>query len=59
MKVIRFLRQSRTDSVGEIAFSERHLREKLNGEPALVIMPAKPWYVRLWRKVFPPTGVEI
>lgn len=23
------------------------------------IMPAKPWYVRLWRKFFPLKGIEV
>ncbi|OGT59904.1 MAG: hypothetical protein A3E01_10700 [Gammaproteobacteria bacterium RIFCSPHIGHO2_12_FULL_63_22] len=37
----------------EIAFSERHLHEKLDGEMAEVEMPAKPWLTRLWLKVCP------
>ena len=43
----------------EIAFDEEHLRAKLDGEMAEVIMPAKPWYVRLWRRWFPLRGIEM
>ncbi len=50
MKVIRFRRLS--GDVWEIAFNEAHLRSKLNRDLAEVIMPAKPWFVRLWRKLF-------
>ena len=32
----------------EIAFNEKHLNEKLSGDMAEVIMPAKPWWYRLW-----------
>lgn len=42
----------------EIAFNEQHLREKLNGDLAEVIMPAESWWVRLWRKFFPIKFVE-
>jgi hypothetical protein len=52
MKLIRFRRLDREN--WEIAFSETHLFEKLNGEMAEVVMPAKPCFVRLWRRVFPP-----
>lgn len=38
----------------EIAFSEAELFDKLDGEMAEIIMPAKPWYVRLWWLIFPP-----
>lgn len=51
MKVIRFRRQGKTN--WEIAFNETHFREKLDGDTAEIIMPAKPWYVRMWRKIFP------
>jgi hypothetical protein len=51
MKVIRFRRTGKAN--WEIAFNEAHLREKLDGDTAEIIMPAKPWYVRMWRKVFP------
>jgi hypothetical protein len=56
MRVIRFrrLRSKRW----EIAFNEAQLHEKLNGEMAEVIMPAKPWYVRLWRRQFPLRGED-
>lgn len=37
----------------EIAFNEEHLWMKLNGEMADIIMPAKSWPVRLWRRFFP------
>lgn len=43
----------------ELAFSEDELRRKLNGEMAEVIMPAKPWFVRLWRWFFPLQFLEI
>lgn len=43
----------------EIAFNEAHLAEKLNGDMAIVDMPAKPWYVQMWRKVFTLKGIEI
>ena len=56
MKLIRFRRLNRKH--WEIAFDENHLHEKLNGEMAEVIMPAKPWYVRLWRKFFPLQMIE-
>ena len=57
MKVIRFRRLNKTH--WEIAFNEAHLREKLNGEQAEVIMPAKPWFVRLWRRFFPLKCIEM
>ena len=56
MKLIRFRRLHR--DVWEVAFNEEHLMAKLNGDMAEVIMPSKPWYVRVWRKVFPLKGVE-
>lgn len=43
----------------ELAFSEDELRRKLNGEMAEVIMPAKPWFIQLWRCFFPLRGMEI
>lgn len=52
MKLIRFRRLNSTR--WEIAFNESHLYIKLNGDFAEIIMPAKPWYIRLWRKLFPP-----
>ena len=45
--------------VGEIAFSEKHLWSKLDGGMAEIEMPAKPWYVCLWRRFFPLKGIEI
>ena len=62
MQIIKFRRLNRpaqytSDGVKietwEIAFSEEYLNAKLNGETAEVIMPAKPWVVRFWRKFFP------
>lgn len=61
MSLIRFRRLSRPSlrrngveiEVWEIAFDEQDLMEKLNGEMAEVIMPPEPWYIRLWRLVFP------
>ena len=47
MKIIRFRRLNQCH--WEIAFNERHLNEKLNGEFAEVIMPAKNIFIRLWR----------
>lgn len=43
----------------EIAFNEAELWEKLNGEMAEIIMPAKSWPVRLWRRFFPLKMVEM
>ncbi len=37
----------------EVAFNEKDLYKKLNGDTAIVEMPAKPWYIQLWRKFFP------
>lgn len=67
MKIIKFHRLS--DNINylpngtsvetwEIAFSQKHLNQKLNGEMAEIIMPAKSWPVRLWRKIFPLKGIE-
>ena len=51
MKLIKF---RRFDSrYWEIAFSQGHLNAKLNGEMAEIIMPAKAWPIRLWRRFFP------
>jgi len=44
--------------IWEIAFDEKHLYEKLNGEMAEVIMPGKAWYIQAWRKLFPLKGVK-
>lgn len=55
MKLIRFRRLYQ--NYWEIAVNEEHLRLKLNGDMAEVIMPAKPWYVRLWR-IFRPLKVK-
>ncbi len=54
-KVIRFKREGNVN--WEIAFNEDHLNVKLNGDMAEVIMPEKGILVRLWRRVFPLTGV--
>lgn len=56
MKVIRFRRLHKDN--WEIAFNEEHLFEKLDGDMAEVIMPAKSWLIRLWRKFFPLKGIE-
>lgn len=37
----------------ETALDEDDLFAKLDGDMAEIVMPAKPWYVRLWRRVFP------
>lgn len=67
MRLIRFRRLGRKPylmgdvvvSRWEIAFSEEHLLEKLNGEMAEVIMPARSWPVRLWRRFFPLRAIEM
>ena len=71
MRVIRFRRLSDRkrfvegpagivyDFGWEIAFSEADLARKLDGEMAEVHMPAKPWYVRLWRLLFPLRGLHL
>ena len=51
MKIIRFRRLY--NNYWEIAFNEKHLYSKLNGEIAEIIIPAKNWYIRLWRFFFP------
>lgn len=43
----------------EIAFSEAELWAELDGEMAEIIIPAKAWYVRLWRIFFPLKMVEV
>ena len=43
----------------EIAFNEEDLRKKLNGDMAIVDMPAKPFFIRIWRKFFPLKGIHI
>jgi hypothetical protein len=42
----------------ESAQDEKELEAKLDGDMAEIHMPAKPWYVRLWRKVGPLRFVE-
>lgn len=37
----------------EVTFSERRLFAYLDGAMAEVDMPARPWWVRWWRRVFP------
>lgn len=72
MELIRFRRLSRPAesvkvahseavrfSLWEIAFDENDLHRKLDGEMAEIIMPAKPWFVRLWRLLVPLRGVEM
>lgn len=64
--LIRFRRLNRPTEVidgvsvqtWEVAFSQRDLNAKLNGEVAEICMPAAPWYVRLWRICFPLTPLE-
>lgn len=61
MKLIKFRRLHRSSvvrngvliEVWEIAFNEKHLYAKLNGDMTEIIMPRKAWYVQLWRKIFP------
>jgi hypothetical protein len=54
--VIRFRRLN--NHRWEIAFSEAHLHEKLNGEMAEIIMPEKPFWVRWWYRVFPSVATN-
>ena len=51
MEVIRFRRLN--NQYWEIAFNEEELFAKLNDEQAEVIMPSKPWWIRLKRMFFP------
>lgn len=51
MKVIRFRRLNR--SRWEIAFNEKGLNDKLNGEMAEIVMPAKPFLTRLRLMISP------
>ncbi len=51
MKLIKFRRLNKI--IWEIAFNEKHLFAKLNGDMAEIIMPAKSWIIRLWRIFFP------
>ena len=37
----------------EIALDQNDLYNKLNGDMAEIIMPAQPFYSRLFRKIFP------
>ena len=57
MKLIRFRRLNKKNY--EIAFNEKHLYEKLNGECAEIIMPAKNIIVRLYRKIVPMKFIEM
>ena len=64
MKVIKFRRLSSKPIIKngieinhwEIAFNEKELMEKLDGDMAEIIMPAKPWYIRIYRMLFPLKG---
>ena len=49
MNVIRFRRLD--SDRWEIAFSEDHLFQKLDGNMAEVIMPAKPLLCQLWMRL--------
>jgi hypothetical protein len=43
----------------QYAKDEKELRKKLGPNClAEIHMPSKPWYVRLWSKLFPPRVVE-
>jgi len=42
----------------EIAFNQEHLDAKLNGEMAEIVMPAKSFFVRLYRLFFPLVAIE-
>ena len=56
MKIIRFKREG--SKYWEIAFNEKHLAAKLNGDMATVIMPAKNIFIRLYRIFFPLKGID-
>ena len=56
MKLIRFRRLNQNR--WEIAFDEEHLFEKLDGDIAEIIMPARAWPIRLWRRFFPLKGIK-
>lgn len=43
----------------QVAFSEEHLAEKLDGRQAEIMVPGKPWYVQLYRRFFPLKGIEV
>ena len=43
----------------EIAFNEAELYQKLNNDIVEVEMPSKAWYIQLWRRFFPLTGIEL
>ena len=51
MRIIKFRRLKKL--YWEIAFNKKHLRMKLNGDMAEIIMPAKPLLIRIWRRFFP------
>jgi CII-binding regulator of phage lambda lysogenization HflD len=61
MKLIKFKRLNGKAPISkrfgvemwEIAFNKKQLHQKLNGDTAEIVMPAKSWFVQLWRKVFP------
>lgn len=57
MKWIRFRRIGAAH--WEVARDEKHLQAKLGSDLADVRMPAKPWYVRLWRMAWPLRMEEI
>lgn len=57
MRLIRFRRLHARH--WEIAFNDEHLRAKLNGDMAEIIMPARPWWVRLFRVFFPLRFTEV
>ena len=56
MKTIKFKRYYKDNF--EIAFNEKHLHEKLNGDMAYVIMPSKSLLKRLWVRLFPKKFVN-
>lgn len=43
----------------QVAFSEEHLAEKLDGRQAEILVPAAPWYIRLIRRFFPRRGIKV
>lgn len=60
LRIIKFRRlENNPYGLWEIAFSPDKLFEKLDGEQAEVLMPAKPLIVRWCRKFFPLTVIHI
>ncbi len=57
MEKIQFRRLNSTR--WETATNEPDLWQQLDGETAEIIMPAKPWWFRLFCKLFPPKEIKM